>query len=71
MPFGLEGVEVLRGPSSILYGKGEPGGLVNFTSKRPVPVLGGVAGVNFGSNGLMRGDLDLTGPLGGVPARAG
>jgi iron complex outermembrane receptor protein len=60
----LETVEVLRGPSSILYGKGEPGGLVNFTSKRPVPVFGGSAGVNFGSNGLVRGDLDVTTPLG-------
>ena len=67
-PFALDGVEVLRGPSSILYGKGEPGGLVNFTSKRPVPVLGGSLGFNFGSNGLIRQDVDLTGPLGGAAA---
>lgn len=61
---GLESVEVLRGPSSILYGKGEPGGLVNFTSKRPSPVFGGSASFNFGTQGLMRGDVDVTGPLG-------
>lgn len=65
---GLEGIEVLRGPSSILYGKGEPGGLVNFTTKRPVPVFGGSAAVNFGSNGLLRGDFDVTSPLGGSAA---
>jgi iron complex outermembrane recepter protein len=34
-PYGLERVEVLRGPSSILYGQGNPGGLVNLVSKRP------------------------------------
>lgn len=33
--YGLERVEVLRGPSSILYGQGGPGGLVNLVSKRP------------------------------------
>jgi iron complex outermembrane recepter protein len=37
-PFGLERVEVLRGPSSILYGQGAPGGLINLVSKRPTDV---------------------------------
>jgi len=37
-PYGLERVEVLRGPSSILYGQGGPGGLVNLVSKRPTDV---------------------------------
>lgn len=34
-PYGLERVEILRGPSSILYGQGGPGGLINLVSKRP------------------------------------
>lgn len=34
-PYGLERIEVLRGPSSILYGQGGAGGLVNLVSKRP------------------------------------
>jgi len=34
-PYGLERVEVLRGPSSILYGGAAPGGVVNLVSKRP------------------------------------
>lgn len=33
--FGLEQVEVVKGPSSSLYGQGAPGGLVNLVSKRP------------------------------------
>lgn len=31
----LEQVEILKGPASVLYGKGSPGGLVNIISKRP------------------------------------
>ncbi len=33
--FGLEQVEVVKGPASTLYGAGSPGGLVNLVSKRP------------------------------------
>lgn len=33
--YGLERVEVLRGPSSVLYGQSSPGGMVNVISKRP------------------------------------
>lgn len=33
--FTLERVEVLRGASSVLYGGANPGGLVNYVSKRP------------------------------------
>ncbi|WP_371348214.1 TonB-dependent siderophore receptor [Ancylobacter sp. IITR112] len=34
-PYGLERVEVLRGPASILYGQMSPGGVINAISKRP------------------------------------
>ncbi len=34
-PYALDRVEVLRGPSSVLYGQGTIGGLVNLASKRP------------------------------------
>lgn len=33
--YGLERLEVLKGPSSILYGVATPGGLINTVSKRP------------------------------------
>lgn len=33
--YGLERLEVLKGPSSILYGVASPGGLINAVSKRP------------------------------------
>ncbi|WPZ34002.1 TonB-dependent siderophore receptor [Thalassobaculum sp. OXR-137] len=34
-PYALERIEVLRGPSSALYGGSNPGGIVNYISKRP------------------------------------
>ncbi|MBN9673253.1 TonB-dependent siderophore receptor [Roseibium aggregatum] len=34
-PYLLERVEILRGPSSVLYGQATPGGLVNLVTKKP------------------------------------
>ncbi|SYE96213.1 ferrioxamine receptor [Klebsiella pneumoniae] len=34
-PWFIERVDVIRGPSSALYGQSVPGGVVNLTSKRP------------------------------------
>mgnify|MGYP002776750177 CR=1 FL=1 len=34
-PYGLERVEVLRGPASVTYGRNEPGGMINLVSKMP------------------------------------
>ena len=34
-PFGLQQIEVLKGPSSVLYGQTAPGGMVNLVTKRP------------------------------------
>ncbi len=34
-PYGLERVEVLKGPASVLYGSNEVGGIVNLVTKRP------------------------------------
>lgn len=34
-PYGYERIEVLRGPTSVLFGQADPGGLINRVSKRP------------------------------------
>ena len=34
-PYGAERIEVLKGPSSVLYGQTNPGGLINVVTKRP------------------------------------
>ncbi len=35
-PYFLEGIEVVKGPSSVLYGRAAPGGIVALTSKKPL-----------------------------------
>ncbi|WP_432723515.1 TonB-dependent siderophore receptor [Jeongeupia wiesaeckerbachi] len=62
-PYGLERVEVLKGPSSVLYGQLPPGGMVNMVSKRPTDAPMGEVGVEFGSFNHKQATVDLSGPL--------
>lgn len=61
--YGMERVEVLRGPASVLYGAGSPGGLVSFSSKRPTQVAQREVGVEGGSFGRLQAQADLSGPF--------
>jgi iron complex outermembrane receptor protein len=58
-----QAVEVLKGPASALYGRGEPGGTVNITTKKPKFAPEYSADVSLGSFQTRRAALDLTGPL--------
>ncbi|WP_162995623.1 TonB-dependent siderophore receptor [Janthinobacterium agaricidamnosum] len=58
-----QNVEVLKGPASALYGRGEPGGTVNITTKKPKFAPEYSADVALGSFQTRRAALDLTGPL--------
>jgi len=46
---GIESVEVLKGPRGALFGRGEPGGTVNLTTKRPQFVTTGEFQATLGS----------------------
>jgi iron complex outermembrane receptor protein len=61
--YGLERVEVLRGPSSVLYGQSVPGGLVNMVSKRPTDQSFGEVNLQAGSHDRYQGSFDLGGAL--------
>lgn len=61
---GIERVEFLKGPASLLYGLTEVGGMTNTISKRPQPAFAGEVGLQFGSFGLVRPTVDVTGPFG-------
>jgi len=63
-----QNVEVLKGPASALYGRGEPGGTVNITTKKPKFAPEYSADVSLGSFRTRRAALDLTGPLGDTVA---
>jgi len=48
-PYFLEKVEVLKGPSSVLYGASGPGGLLNLQSKKPNDEASKEIGISFSS----------------------
>jgi len=59
----LERIEVLRGPASMLYGRGDPGGTFNIVSKQPQAERRTVLGSQVNTDGLRRGTLDTTGAV--------
>lgn len=60
---GFERFEVVKGPSSILYGQNTLGGTLNAITKQPRKVGAGSLSFEGGSYGHKRGELDFTGPL--------
>ncbi|KAB8066412.1 TonB-dependent siderophore receptor [Janthinobacterium violaceinigrum] len=62
-PYGLERLEVLRGPASVLYGQIPPGGMVNAVSKRPSADAVREAGVEYGSYQRRQLKADVGGTL--------
>ncbi len=63
-PYLLQGVSILKGPSSVLYGAGSPGGLVNVISKRPTETPFREIEAQYGSFGRVQGNADVSGALG-------
>jgi iron complex outermembrane receptor protein len=70
---GLDHVEVVKGPASVLYGQAQPGGFVNMISKKPLARSKAEFDVRlstFKGNKLGAGDangydvsMDVTGPI--------
>lgn len=60
--YGLERVEVLKGPSSGLFGQTTPGGLVNMTSKRPTAERTNEVFASYGSFDQVQTGFDFSGP---------
>jgi iron complex outermembrane recepter protein len=59
----IERVEVLKGPASVLFGLGNPGGSINLVSKRPLKDPFYAVDATIGSYSFYRGAVDLSGPL--------
>lgn len=61
--YALERMDVLKGPSSVLYGQSAPGGLVNMTTKRPTETPLHEIQTTYGSYNRKQVAVDFGGPV--------
>ncbi|HEX4050473.1 MAG TPA: TonB-dependent siderophore receptor [Steroidobacteraceae bacterium] len=66
--FDLQSVEVLKGPSAVLFGRGSTGGAINQVTKAPQLMPLDEATAEIASNDLYRATADLDTPLGASAA---
>lgn len=59
----IERIEVLKGPASVLYGNGSPGGVYNLITKQPLSTPYYSIEGNVGSYSLYKSSIDFTGPI--------
>lgn len=62
-PYGAESIEIPRGPASVLYGRGSPGGLLNYISKRPTREPLRELELEIGNFDRYQGQFDFSGPV--------
>jgi iron complex outermembrane recepter protein len=60
----IASIEVLKGPGSALYGRGEPGGTINIVTKKPSFDRSNNVELSAGSFSTYRVAGDFTGPVG-------
>jgi len=60
---GIDRIEVIQGPSAVLFGSLSPGGTVNYVTKQPLRDPYYFAEATFGSYSFYRGELDISGPI--------
>lgn len=61
--YNIERVEVLKGPAAALYGRGEPGGMINYVTKKPSFDAETELMLTGGNFDLIGGALETRGPL--------
>jgi iron complex outermembrane recepter protein len=59
----VDRVEVLKGPASVLFGLGNPGGSINLVTKQPLSEPFYNIDATIGNYDFYRGAMDLSGPL--------
>ncbi|MGO7531386.1 TonB-dependent siderophore receptor [Rhizobium leguminosarum] len=62
-PYQLQRIEVIKGPVSVLYGSGSPGGLVNKISKLPTEEPIREVGVSYSTEDRAQAMFDFGGPI--------
>lgn len=65
--FNIERVEVLKGPAGAVYGGGDPGGLINYVTKKPQRTAERRLELQVGNDDYRAGSFEATGPIAGNP----
>ncbi|WP_245524104.1 TonB-dependent receptor [Methylobacterium nonmethylotrophicum] len=66
----VERIEVLKGPASVLYGRGDPGGVINIVTRQPTLVPTADASIQGGSFGFRRVQGSVSGAVPGTDGLA-
>ncbi|WP_115716992.1 TonB-dependent siderophore receptor [Gallaecimonas mangrovi] len=61
--FNIQQVQVLKGPSGALYGAGDPGGLINYVTKKPSYTPNNKLTLKTGNDQFNSASIELSGPL--------
>ncbi|WP_100187470.1 TonB-dependent siderophore receptor [Marinomonas sp. BSi20584] len=60
--FTIEQIQVLKGPSGAVYGAGEPGGVINYVTKKPTYEQKNTLKVSAGNKDFLSGSIESSGP---------
>lgn len=63
--FNIARIEFLKGPAAVLYGGAEPGGFINYVTKKPQPEMAHTLTALAGSFDTTRFSAESTGPVAG------
>jgi len=61
--FTIEQIQVLKGPSGALYGAGEPGGVINYVTKKPTYEQVNKIEVGVGNKDFLSGSFESSGAI--------
>ncbi len=59
----IDRIEVLKGPSSVLFGQSAIGGILSIVTKRPTDAFAGSVALTVGEDDRKVGEFDIGGPL--------
>ncbi len=59
----IDRVEIIKGPTSVLYGNSDPGGNINMVTKKPLQTEMTEVDIWLGSYSAVRAQADITGPM--------
>ncbi|KRG45857.1 ligand-gated channel [Stenotrophomonas panacihumi] len=66
--FTIERVEVLKGPSGAVFGSGDPGGVINYVTRKPLHTTARTLRLQLGNEDFGAASFEATGPWQRLPA---